>query len=73
VVHGFLGARSLGFLYEPATGRFVPDTAHGVKLTDRALRALRGSGPLTFTAVPPQSGRRIALDRDLDGVLNGDE
>jgi hypothetical protein len=25
---------------------------------------------LTFTAVPPGSGERIALDRDEDGVLN---
>jgi hypothetical protein len=73
VVHGFLGARSFGFLYEPQTGKFVPDTARGVKLTDRALRALRGIGALTFTAVPLQSGRRIAIDRDLDGVLNGDD
>jgi hypothetical protein len=73
VVHGFLGVRSSGFLYEPSTGKFVPDTRHGVKLTDHALRALREIGPLTFTAVPPGSGRRIALDRDLDGVLNGDD
>jgi hypothetical protein len=52
--------------------RFVPDRAHGDKLSDRALRALHRLGPLTFTAVPPRSGRRIALDRDLDGVLDGD-
>jgi len=73
VVHAFFGTRVFGFLYEPSTGMFLPDTRHGVKLTDRALRALRRTGPLTFTAVPPQSGRRIALDRDLDGVLDGDE
>jgi hypothetical protein len=73
VVHGFFGTRVFGFLYEPSTGLFLPDTRRGVKLTDRALRALRRVGPLTFTAVPPQSGRRIALDRDLDGVLDGDE
>jgi hypothetical protein len=69
VVHGLLGARAAGFLSDT----FLPDTAHGAKLTDHALRALRKTGPLTFTAVPPQSGRRIALDRDLDGVLNGDD
>lgn len=28
-------------------------------------------GPLTFTAVPPGSGSRIALDRDRDGVQDG--
>jgi hypothetical protein len=73
VVHGFLGARSFGLLYEPRTGTFIPDTARGRALSDPALRALRNIGALTFTAVPPQSGRRIALDRDLDGVLNGDD
>jgi len=61
------------FLYDPAAARFVPDTARGAALTDAALRALRWLSPLTFTAVPPHSGRRIALDRDLDGVLNGDD
>jgi hypothetical protein len=37
------------------------------------LRALARRSPLTFTAVPPGSGERIALDRDDDGVLDGDE
>ena len=32
--------------------------------------ALAGGEALTFTAVPPGSGNRIALDRDEDGVLN---
>jgi hypothetical protein len=52
--------------------KFLPDTRRGAQLGDDALRALRKAGPLTFTAVPPHAGRRIALDRDLDGVLNGD-
>jgi hypothetical protein len=73
VVHAFIGIRSVGWLYQPSTGRFVPDRAHGERLSDDAVRALRWVGPLTFTAVPPQSGIRIALDRNLDGVLNGDE
>jgi hypothetical protein len=28
------------------------------------------SGPVTFTAVPPGSGVRVALDRDGDGIAN---
>jgi len=73
VVHGVLAVRPVGFLYDPAAARFVPDTVRGAALGDAALRALRRIGPLTFTAAPPGSGHRIALDRDLDGVLNGDE
>lgn len=30
-------------------------------------------GQVTFTSVPPGSGTRMGIDRDLDGVLNGDE
>jgi DNA-binding beta-propeller fold protein YncE len=73
VAFGQLGGRTVGFLYDPATGRFTPDLRFGVKLPDVALRALRVLTPVTFTAAPLRSGRRIALDRDLDGVLNGDE
>jgi hypothetical protein len=28
---------------------------------------------LTYTCTPPGSGQRIGIDRDLDGVLDGDE
>ncbi|HEX3759080.1 MAG TPA: hypothetical protein VHW23_10255 [Kofleriaceae bacterium] len=72
VVQGWLGGRLVGWLYDPRAARFVPDTVRGAPLTDAALRLLRWVSPLTLTAAPPASGRRIALDRDLDGVLNGD-
>jgi hypothetical protein len=38
------------------------------------LGRYRSSGePVTFTCVPPGDGVRSALDRNLDGVLDGDE
>jgi len=36
-------------------------------------RYQRGAEPVTFTCVPPGDGRRSAIDRDLDGYLDGDE
>jgi DNA-binding beta-propeller fold protein YncE len=36
-------------------------------------RHRRSGEPLTFTCVPPGDGRRSAIDRDLDGVVDGDE
>jgi len=44
-------------------------------MTDGELRALvnQNSQTLTFTCVPPGSGTWMALDRDQDGVFNGDE
>ena len=73
VVHGVVRGAPVGFLFVPATGKFAPDRAYGRLLSDSGLRALAEDGALTFTAVPPGSGRRIGIDRDMDGVLDGDE
>jgi hypothetical protein len=32
-----------------------------------------GVSTLTFTCVPPGSGYRIGIDRDADGIADGDE
>lgn len=60
-------------LYVPAASYFLPDKAQGSPLGDRALGALAAQTELTFTAVPPGSGQRMGIDRDADGVLDGDE
>jgi hypothetical protein len=64
-----------GYLYVPATGRFRPNRATAPALGDAAFRLLAGllGVPVTFTCVPPGEGVRVALDHDLDGVLDGDE
>jgi DNA-binding beta-propeller fold protein YncE len=42
--------------------------------TEALLGRYRNTGePITFTCVPPGDGRRSALDRDLDGIVDGDE
>jgi DNA-binding beta-propeller fold protein YncE len=73
VVRGRLRGRDAGFVY--ANGAFVPDRSTRRPLGDAALRALVGveTGALTFTCAPPGSGYRIGIDRDADGVADGDE
>ena len=46
-----------------------------VAFAESALRDLAGVAgqEVTFTAVPVGAGTRIALDRDRDAVLNGDD
>jgi DNA-binding beta-propeller fold protein YncE len=73
VVKGVVHGRAVGFLYDPTTGAFAPDSRRARPLSDRRLRGLSRGGALTFTAVPPGSGYRIGLDRDLDGRLDGDD
>ena len=74
VVKGRRGGREIGYLYEDG-GRFRADRRSARPSTGSDLRAAaaRPRHELTYTCVPPGSGVRIGLDRDGDGVLNGDE
>ncbi|MBK9032508.1 MAG: hypothetical protein IPL61_14560 [Myxococcales bacterium] len=68
------GARERGYLYV-GSARYAPDRAGRPPVTEAELvwRAAFARAPLTFTCAPPGSGLRIGLDRDDDGVLDGDD
>lgn len=60
-----------GFLYV-GNGKFKRSN-HGVRaITDADLRAMAGlaDAEITYTCVPPGSGKRIGIDRDSDGVFD---
>ena len=63
-----------GFLYV-GNGEFLGDRAGWPKITDAMLRGLAAfpRHEVTYTCVPRGSGARLALDRDDDGFLDGDE
>lgn len=69
-----MGNREAGYLYL-GDGSFDLDKKGPPPISDTRLRGLanRSSGEITYTCVPPGSGVRIALDRDEDGVFNGNE
>jgi hypothetical protein len=56
-------------------GAFRPDRSVESQLTLEELIATipDGFAEMTFTCGPPGSGTRMALDRDRDGALDGDE
>ncbi|NMO20594.1 hypothetical protein HPC49_42050 [Pyxidicoccus fallax] len=74
VAKGRIWGQELGFLYLGG-GQFAGDRQAMPHVGDAALRSAitANSGALTYTCVPPGSGMRIGIDRDLDGVLDGDE
>jgi DNA-binding beta-propeller fold protein YncE len=74
VAKGRIAQREVGFLYIGG-GRFMEDRRSMPELPGARLRerVTAGGGALTYTCVPPGSGERIGLDRDLDGALDGDE
>jgi len=61
-----------GFFY--SGGVFLRNKSGKAALTAAQLveRALEGEG-VTYTCAPPANGRRLSIDRDLDGTLDGDD
>jgi DNA-binding beta-propeller fold protein YncE len=74
VVKGRVDGRSRGYLYLGG-GRFQSDRSGDATVSDASLLASvrRSEDALTFTCVPPGTGYRSAIDRNDDGVLDGDE
>jgi DNA-binding beta-propeller fold protein YncE len=75
VVKGGSNHGEKGFFYDVATNRFIGNRDSDPPLPDLILRlsTLQDGGELTYTCTPPGSGVRIGIDRDEDGVLDGDE
>lgn len=73
VVHGVVDNEMRGYLLW-RSGVFLSDRQDETPLTrEQLLQLARKPGQyLTFTAVPKGSGGRMALDRDMDGVRDGD-
>ena len=64
-----------GYLYDVASDRFLGNRRSDAPISDAnlRLRAFQDGGELTYTCTPPGSGVRIGIDRNEDGVLDGDE
>lgn len=73
--HGEIDGERRGLLYDPAAAIFRSDRTSVGPFTQAQLiaKATAGQASLLFTAAPPGTGNRIAIDRDLDGAKNGDE
>ncbi|HSK05024.1 MAG TPA: hypothetical protein VK932_27435, partial [Kofleriaceae bacterium] len=68
-----IGRQEVGFLYLGGQ-QFRGDRQAMSPVSVAQMARLAASGAaLTYTCVPPGSGERIGIDRDLDGALDGDE
>ncbi|MAE78046.1 MAG: hypothetical protein CMJ85_14380 [Planctomycetes bacterium] len=75
IVTGFLDNRRVGFHYNTATKRFDRDraTLPSLDLAQIGTALAKVGSVLTFAGVQPGSGKRLGIDRDANGVLDGDE
>jgi DNA-binding beta-propeller fold protein YncE len=66
------GVDESGYLFDPSGGNFIPDDGSAA-ISDAALKALAGApaNEVTYTAVPPGSGYRMGINRDLDNFDDG--
>jgi hypothetical protein len=73
IAKGTVDGQLRGLRYRPASGDYQTDRT-GVGPFTRAQLAskLAIDDVLTITGVPPGSGTRMGIDRDVDGVLDGD-
>ena len=65
----------IGLLFDPATGNYISDTVTIPPLTLANLVSVAqgGIGEFYFIGTPVASGIRLALDREMDALLDGDE
>ena len=75
IATGLIAGQQKGFLYNPVDKVFNGDKQTDAGLNKADIRSLlvAAENILTFTCLVPGTGKRFALDSDLDGVLNGDE
>ncbi len=74
IVKGTINGVLHGLLYQPAAGTYQLDVTGAPSYTQAQLLAYVASGDtLSVMGVPPGSGVRMGIDRNLDGVLDGDQ
>jgi YVTN family beta-propeller protein len=73
IVKGAYGGARRGFFYV-GNGLFQPDRLAETPVSWQTLvQAVDFNAELTFTGVPTGAGRRLGIDGNVNGVLNGDE
>ncbi len=76
IVKGIFNGQRRGFVYNslaPGLGSFQSDRSGEPIFSPQALiQAADAGAELTFTGVPVGAGRRLGIDRNEDGVLDGD-
>lgn len=73
IIKGVIDGQQRGLLYRPSSNDYMTDRAGDSPMTKAQLRAKVVAGStLSVMGVPPGSGGRMGVDRNLDGVLDGD-
>ncbi len=73
IARGTVDGKLRGLLYRPAPGNYRSDRTGAGPFSKAQLRAsIQAGDTLTIMGVPPGSGERMGIDRNQDGLLDGD-
>jgi hypothetical protein len=73
IVKGTLDGQLHGLSYQTNSGTYRPDSTNLLAMTHAQLYGkLMAGDRLTIMGVPPGSGVRMGIDRNEDGILDGD-
>jgi DNA-binding beta-propeller fold protein YncE len=73
VAHTVLQNQALGFVFDNQSVLVASDPDIGATTVNDLINTATQQGSnVTFTCVPPGNGTRIGVDRDSDGVFDGD-
>jgi DNA-binding beta-propeller fold protein YncE len=74
IIKGTANGQLHGFLYQPSSGTYEIDTVTQGPYTQAQLINLISDGDtMTIMGVPPGSGVRMGIDRNLGPILDGDQ
>jgi hypothetical protein len=74
IVKGTINGVVHGLVYQPASNNYKPDTVTLPNYTGaQLLNFIQSGDTMTIMGVPPGSGTRMGIDRNLDGILDGDQ
>jgi len=74
VVKTVIAGEQRGFLYRAASNNYRADSTNFSALTKAQIVSLvQTGGAVMVMGVPPGSGPRAGIDRNLNGILDGDE
>jgi YVTN family beta-propeller protein len=73
IVKGTVDGKIRGLVYQPGSANYRPDTTNLTALTRAQLTTkIQNGDRFSIMGVPPGSGIRMGIDRDEDGLLDGD-
>jgi hypothetical protein len=73
IAKGTVDGEQRGLVYDPVSNSYLSDKTGVGPFSQAELQAKIAAGDiLSITGVPPGSGVRMGIDRDLDGRLDGD-